>query len=214
MDRLTKTLLRIGQATRAIGLEEAREIGLTPVQAETLLFIKRTKSFATSIGSLAIHLGATHASTVGVVDALVTRGLVARHASTADRRVTLLRLTETGEQTCRQLERWGHLLEEALTALSDDDREMLERGLGAIIWSLRAAGYLEVAEPCRGCVYFQENAAPDSPEPHHCRLINAYLSEEESLKDCPDHVPLAHAGAPPSRGARGSGAGCAGRGRR
>ncbi len=214
MDLLTKALLRIGQATRAIGLEEAREIGLTPVQAETLLFIKRTKSFATSIGSLATHLGATHASTVGVVDALVARGLVERRSSGVDRRVTLLRLTEAGEETCRQLERWGHLLEEALAGLSDDDRVALERGLGAVIWSLRTAGYLEVAEPCRGCVYFEENAAPGSPEPHHCRLINAYLSEEESLKDCPDHVPLAHADATPSREDLGSRTGSRERGRR
>jgi DNA-binding MarR family transcriptional regulator len=190
MERLTKTLLRIGRATRTIGLEEAREIGLTPVQAETLLFVKRTKSFATSLGSLAIHLGATHASTVGVVDALVARGLVERRSSEVDRRVTLLRLTGAGEETCRLLERWGHLLEEALAGLSEEDRATLERGLGGVIWSLRAAGYLDVAEPCRGCAYFEENAAPGSPDPHLCRLINAYLSEEESRKDCPDYVPL------------------------
>lgn len=190
MDRLTKTLLRIGQATRAIGLEEAREIGLTPVQAETLLFVKRTKSFATSVGNLAVHLGATHASTVGVVDALVARGLVERRSSEVDRRVTLLRLTRAGDETCRRLERWGHLLEEALAGLSEDDRATLERVLGGVIWSLRAAGYLDVAEPCRGCVYFDESAAPGSPEPHRCRLIGAFLSEEESRKDCPDHLPL------------------------
>ncbi len=196
MDRLTKTFLRIGQATRAIGLEEARDIGLTPVQAETLLFVKRTKSFATSVGNLAVHLGATHASTVGVVDALVARGLVERRTSDVDRRVTLLRLTRAGDETCRRLERWGHLLEEALAGLSEDDRATLERILGGVVWSLRAAGYLDVAEPCRGCAYFEENAAPGSAEPHRCRLIHAFLSEDESRKDCPDHVPLDRVDAP------------------
>jgi DNA-binding MarR family transcriptional regulator len=184
-------LLRIGQATRAIGLEEAREVGLTPVQAQSLLFVRRTKSFATSVGNLARFLGATHASTVGVVDALVGRGLLRRTVREGDRRVTLLRTTEDGDTVCQRLERWGHLLQEALAPLSVAQRAELERGLGVVVWSLKAAGHLWVAEPCRGCVHFAENAAPNGPEPHHCRLIGGFLGEDESRRDCPDHTPLA-----------------------
>jgi DNA-binding MarR family transcriptional regulator len=190
MDRLIRSLLLIGQATRTIGLTEAREVGLTPVQAQTLLFVKRTKSFATSVGNLANHLGASHASTVGVVDALVARGLVERHTGPRDRRVTLLRLTPAGEETCERLSRWGHLLAEALTGLSEEERAGLEHGLGGVVWSLRAAGHLDVAEPCFGCAYFEENARPDDPEPHRCSLFDGYLSQEQTLTDCPDHVSL------------------------
>lgn len=190
MDKLTLALLRIGQATRSIGLAEARALELTPVQAQTLLFVARTKSFATSLGLLAATLGATHASTVGVVDGLVARGLLARQPAAHDRRVTLLRLTPSGEETCRRLEHWGHLLQEALSGLSAEERNALEKGLGRVIWSLRAAGHLRVAEPCRGCVYFRENAAPGAPEPHYCLLIKRSLPEEEALKDCPDHRPV------------------------
>jgi DNA-binding MarR family transcriptional regulator len=193
LDRLILTLLRIGQATRAIARQEARDVGLTPVQAQTLLFVKNTKSFATSIGQLAAHLGATHASTVGVVHGLEARGLLRREPAEEDRRVTLLRLTPAGEESCQRLVRWGHVLNEALAGLSPQERAMLEHGLGAIIWSLRATGHLVVAEPCRGCVYFQENAAPGTTEPHHCALIQRFLSEEEAQKDCPDHVPLRQA---------------------
>jgi DNA-binding MarR family transcriptional regulator len=196
MDRLTLMLLRIGQATRTAGLEEARAAGLTPVQAQTLRFVGHTKRFATSIGALAAHLGASHASTVGVVDALVARGLLRREAGERDRRVTLLRLTPDGEAVCADLERWGYLLEAALAGLDPQERSALERGLGGVVWSLRAAGYLDVAEPCRGCVYFEENARAGSEEPHRCRLIDAFLSEVEAQKDCPDHRPSATA-APP-----------------
>ena len=91
----------------------------------------------------------------------------------------------------RRLERWGHLLEETLVDLPAEHRAALERGLGGVIWSLRAAGFLDVAEPCRGCVYFGEDAAPGAPEPHYCRLIRGFLSEEEAARDCPDHLPLA-----------------------
>ena len=78
MDRLSLMLARAGQAIRALMLREARDTHLTPVQLQTLLFVRHTKSFATSISRLALQLGASHASTVGVVDGLVAHGYLER----------------------------------------------------------------------------------------------------------------------------------------
>lgn len=189
VDDLTLALLRIGQAVRAAGLAEAREAGLTPVQAETLRFVRDTKSFATSVGRLARHLGATHASAVGVVDGLVAKGLLRRVPDPRDRRTTLLRLTDEGRRAADRLSRWGHLLGEALGGLGPDERRTLERGLGAVVWALRKAGYLEVAEPCRGCAHFRPDVAPGTPEPHRCALLEAFLSDDEARKYCPDFTP-------------------------
>ncbi|HEY1015616.1 MAG TPA: MarR family transcriptional regulator [Herpetosiphonaceae bacterium] len=191
MDRLTLTFLRIGQAVRALALEEAHAIGLTPAQAQTLLFINGTKSFATTVRQLAATLGSTHASTVGVIDGLAAKGLVTRAPGERDRRQTLLRLTPAGKELCGRLAGWGGQLGAALAGQPPAEREALERGLGAVVWSLRAAGHLTVAEPCRGCVHFAEEAAPGAPEPHYCRLLKAHLSEREAAKDCPEHEPLA-----------------------
>src|SRR5690242_14042147 len=106
MDRLGLKLIRVGQALRAMMLREARETHLTPVQIQTLLFVHHTKSFATSVSRLALHLGASHASTVGVVDGLVAHGMLERSPSSKDRRVTLLRLTPEGEELCAHLGDW------------------------------------------------------------------------------------------------------------
>ncbi len=190
LDSLTMALLRISQATRAIALDEAHSVGLTPVQAQTLLFIQRTKRFATTVRQLAATLGATHASTVGVIDGLVARGLVLRETSTQDRRVTLLRLTPEGESYCMRLVAWGHQLTEALAPLTAEERSGLERGLGAVIASLWASDLLIVSEPCRGCMYFSEDAALGQLEPHHCALLKRHMSEVEALLDCPEFTPI------------------------
>lgn len=187
--RVGMALLRLSQAVKALTTAEAVELGLTPVQAQALLFVRYTKPFLASVGKLAEALGVTHVTAIGVLDGLVRHGLVEKTASPLDRRVTLLRLTPAGEEVCQRLSRFGHTLEEALAKLGDADMEALERGLGALVWSLREAGVLQVAEPCRGCVHFQENAAPGSPEPHRCKLIQRYLSEAESELACPDYTP-------------------------
>jgi len=194
MDDLTTALIRIGQATRSIGLTEARGTGLTPVQAQALLFVKRTKSFATTVGNLARHLGATHASTVGVIDGLVQRELLVRQSDPGDRRVTLLRLTTAGQVACDHLTAGGGLLQGLLADLSAEQRAILERRLGQLIWVLRGAGHLPVAEPCRGCTYFREDDAAGVAEPHYCGLLKSFLSEDEALKDCPDHRPVRSVG--------------------
>jgi hypothetical protein len=128
---------------------------------------------------------------VGVVDGLIARGLLRKEPNPADRRSTLLRLTAAGGAACRRLERWGHTLEESVGQLGPAELAALERGLGALVWSLRAAGHLQVAEPCRGCAYFHENARPGSLEPHRCALIEGFLSESDSRLTCPDHLPAA-----------------------
>lgn len=171
-------------------MTDSQVVGLTPAQAQSLLFVRYTKSFMASVGHLAATLGSTHATTVGVIDGLVARGLVRKAPSELDGRVTLLRLTPSGEQACQGLERWAHTLEEGLTALAPAELAALERGLGGVIFSLRAAGPLVVFEPCPGLVYFRENAAPGSPEPHRCDLISGFLSEPDARLACPDFTPL------------------------
>src|SRR5690606_32390310 len=124
-------------------------------------------------------------------DGLLRRGLLEKGPSPFDRRVTLLRLTPEGEAVCRNLDRLGETLAAALGRLDADDLAALERHLGALVWSLREAGALQVSEPCRGCVHFEEDARPGSPEPHRCALIARYLSEEDARRACPDFTSAA-----------------------
>jgi DNA-binding MarR family transcriptional regulator len=187
--RVTMKLLRLAGAIKQMTLAESGAAGLTPVQAQSLLFIRSTKSFAASVGNLAAALGTTHATAVGVVNGLIARGWVGRETSPRDRRVSLLRLTAEGECACERLASWAEALERSINSLSPETIQSLEHDLCAIVHSLRDAGYLPVAEPCRGCRYFRENAAPGADEPHYCALIDGYLSEAESRRDCPDFAP-------------------------
>jgi DNA-binding MarR family transcriptional regulator len=189
MDRLSLNLVRVGQAIRALMLREARDTHLTPVQIQTLLFVRHTKSFATSISRLALQLGASHASTVGVVDGLVAHGYLERSASSKDRRVTLLRLTPQGEEVCDQLGGWRRPLDELVGQLSSEDRQHLEHGLAGLLAHFERAGIAPAGAPCDGCRHLARPEAAAADLPYYCNLLQEGISAAEATKNCPDFSP-------------------------
>lgn len=78
--------------------------GIEPRQHQALLAIKTTpKGEACTIGALAERLFLRHQSTVGLVDRLERRGLVARTSGQEDGRQVILRITREGQAILRRL---------------------------------------------------------------------------------------------------------------
>ncbi len=94
------------QIRRFLAFSEAaaRELGLEPQQHMALLVIKGTPQDASpTIRRLADRLLLRHHSAVGLVDRLVSLGLVKRGQSPDDARKVLLHLTALGERTLHRL---------------------------------------------------------------------------------------------------------------
>ena len=185
MDRLSLMLVRVGQVIRTLMLREARDTHLTPVQIQTLLFVRHTKSFATSISRLALQLGASHASTVGVVDGLVAHGYLERITSSKDRRVTLLRRPRR-ERT--SVTSWATGANHSTTWLGRCRARIASTWSGA--WG-KSWCILSTRVFCRGRALsrmppFRARSLPRDPLPHYCHFLQEGISEVEASKDCPD----------------------------
>jgi len=109
--------------------EAAGQAGLSSQQHQALLAIRGFPGRdSISIGELAERLQVRHHSAVGLVDRLVSSGLVEREPSPEDRRSVLIRLTELGEQTLEtlssthreELRRSGPKLRALLQSIADD----------------------------------------------------------------------------------------------
>ncbi|MGN6555811.1 MAG: MarR family winged helix-turn-helix transcriptional regulator [Verrucomicrobiota bacterium] len=84
--------------------EAAHDAGVTPQQHQALLAVKGFPGRDhVSVGELAQRLQLRHHSVVGLVDRLVTERLVARKASSEDRRRVEIRLTNKGERVLEKL---------------------------------------------------------------------------------------------------------------
>lgn len=91
---------RLQQISVGIFLQEAAEIGITPVQYAVLQTVGNQPGIDQR--SLARHIALDASTTGGVVDRLEVRGWLERRTNPDDRRVRELSLTLSGEQALRE----------------------------------------------------------------------------------------------------------------
>ena len=90
---LTRQLFAVAERAKADFAELAGQLGLTPLQARTVLWLEQPSA----MGGLAEHLSCDASNVTGLADRLETHGLVER-VTGPDRRVKLLRLTRRGQR--------------------------------------------------------------------------------------------------------------------
>lgn len=95
---LPQSLGRLRVALEDSFLRAARDLALTPQQAELLCAAMRP----TAVGDLARALRCDRSNVSRLVDRASARGLVVRHADDEDGRVTRVQLTPAGEQLARR----------------------------------------------------------------------------------------------------------------
>ena len=91
------------RAFQAFSEERALALGLTPQQHQALLAIRAHEGQPVTVGYVAEQLIVKPHSATGLIDRLVTLGLVERQASPTDRRQALLVLTPSARAVLAQL---------------------------------------------------------------------------------------------------------------
>lgn len=181
-------LLHLGRAIESAMRWSLQGLGLTPAQAETLRFVATTRPDVATVGWLARSLGVRHATAVGIIEPLVERGLIERRPHPWDGRQSVLALTPAGADLVERLQAAETALLDVLRRRTEEERDLIDRGLQALLRAMFDAGLIVVAAPCAGCAHFRQDA--HGPGRHYCALIERELREEESRLNCPEHEPV------------------------
>jgi DNA-binding MarR family transcriptional regulator len=112
-------------------MQDWQSLNISMAQIKVLMILSFKGSAA--ISKLADELGISHPTASQLVDKLVQAGHVERVESAADRRITLARLTEGGEQLAQRLwqGRMSHL-RYCLAQLNEEELTALRQGLRAL----------------------------------------------------------------------------------
>ncbi len=125
---LEDALLALLQGTMRIVRQEAVRAGLSMPQMLVLRWLRRTGSRPAT--GWAPRIGARPSTVSGLVDGLVTAGLVRRDRDATDRRKVLVSLTPAGRRRIdRVAEAQRRHLARALAGLSGEDRAAATRAL-------------------------------------------------------------------------------------
>lgn len=137
MDRaqLTEEIIELQhRVNRALGQyapEAWLELNLTIAQLKSLVFIANQRD--TNFRKLATALGVTPASVTGIVEHLVEQGMVSREENPEDRRMLLLKTTETGKALLTKLrESRIRRMSDILSYLSLEELSTLAQSLTAL----------------------------------------------------------------------------------
>ncbi|WP_377272630.1 MarR family winged helix-turn-helix transcriptional regulator [Peterkaempfera sp. SMS 1(5)a] len=114
----------------------AARLGLTSVQAKALGAVQEP----VPMRALAGRLGCDASNVTGIVDRLEARGLAARQAAEADRRVKIVVATDAGRDALHRIRAGMDRAQEAFGALDTEQRRALLAACGALLPALTAPG--------------------------------------------------------------------------
>ena len=182
--KIVAALERLGQVLRMRLREKAREYGLSPIQAQFLVYLLYHAVEFRRVSQLAREFDLTRATVSEAVASVEEKGFIEREPWPEDGRVMTLRLTPEGEVVAAELSSWADTIKEQLDF---EEKEVVMRSLMRLIGSLQESGVITVARMCVTCRFFQRDAHPRSGSPHHCRLLDVPLGGSDLRIDCPEH---------------------------
>jgi len=136
MLELQEKLERLEEVLRPIIPKDWMAIDLTMPQLKVMLTLFREGP--TRMSEIASSLGVTLATSTGVVDRLVKRGLVVRESFPGDRRVVVCRLSEDGQDYTSRLWLSGRVqIQRLLAAMTPEQLALVARGTDLFIEAAR-----------------------------------------------------------------------------
>jgi DNA-binding MarR family transcriptional regulator len=104
--------------------------GLTTSQLMILLILKDMKDIALPVGKLSQELGVSFPSVSGIIDRLHGEKLIERSRSRQDRRLVLVKLSNTGKEIIeRLLKAFEKLLFDVLKKMPEAERETITKAV-------------------------------------------------------------------------------------
>ncbi len=186
--RIVVAITRVSSVLRAGMWEFATAQNLNPAQADILQLL-RGRTHGVRLSWLATQLSVSPASASDSVTALVSKGLVRKDRAEDDRRASALWLTEQGRALAERQAGALGFADDAAAALDRQVQENLLVGLFKLIGELQKSERFPALRACLSCRYFEANAFPGSPAPHHCALVKAPLPIAFLRIDCAEQEP-------------------------
>lgn len=184
--RLVLSLQRLSDMLKALQWEQARTLGLTPLQLQILLFIGYHPAELNKVAHIATELQLSRPTISDAVASLVSKGLLEMQPDKRDRRSFSMLPTEVGRDILLKAEEYALPLTEVLEKRPAFEKNNLYQTIFAMIAGLMNQESGELQRMCYTCAHYQGN----KKRQHNCLFLNKSLASAELQIDCMYHSTL------------------------
>ena len=179
--KITAGLERISQTFKVLLWEKAKELGLSPIQIQILIFVAHHDRHLANVSHLAQEFNVTKPTISDAIKALEKKNLILKDFSSADSRSYTIVLSEKGISAVDVSQDFSNPLYEPLANLTDTDRATFFDVLKRLIFGMNRRGILTVQRTCFGCRFYDKGQ-----EGHYCNLLEKKLEDSKIRLDCPE----------------------------
>ena len=181
--KLTVAFQKIADIFRVLQWNISKEHGISPIQAQILIFLKYHKESKRKVNILATKFNLTKPTISDAIKALTGKGLISKQNDKEDGRSYLINLTDSGKDLVRKIENYPASIIKSLNQIDNEDQETVYEAILKLIFNLSKSGLINPPDMCYCCSHFQEGGAG---EPHFCNLMKISLTSETLRIDCPE----------------------------
>lgn len=184
--RLVLSLQRLSDMLKALQWEQARTLGLTPLQLQILLFIGYHPADLNKVAHIATELQLSRPTISDAVASLVSKGLLDMQPDQRDRRSFSMSPTGAGQDMLQKAEEYALPLTEVLEKRPGFEKSNLYQTLFAMIAGLMEKESGGLQRMCYNCAHYQGN----KKRQHSCLFLDKPLTSAELQIDCMYHSTL------------------------
>ncbi|AFD06123.1 MarR family winged helix-turn-helix transcriptional regulator [Solitalea canadensis] len=182
--KIVAALERISQAFRVLLWNESKELSLSPIQIQVLIFLLYHSDEKRKVSYMAHEFNMTKATISDSIKSLEQKELISKEYEQHDTRSYIIHLTPKGKELAEQTALFTNEIQTPVNKLLPDDKENLLLSLLNIISHLNKTGVITIQRMCMSCRHYKTNY---NGEAHFCALLNTKLETSELRVDCPEH---------------------------
>ena len=180
--KIVAALERISQAFKVLLWEKAKNLGLSPIQIQILIFVAYHREAYNNVSFLAKEFDLTKPTISDAIRALDQKGLIEKVPSPSDSRSYTIILSEKGREMVTLTEGFADPLAAPVERMERREQEKLFQRLSQLIHQLNQNDILTVQRSCFSCKFFGKKGT----EPY-CHLLQKKLKPADIRVDCEEY---------------------------
>jgi DNA-binding MarR family transcriptional regulator len=179
--KVVSGLERISEVFKVLLWEKAKQVGLSPIQIQILIFVAYHKQELCNVSHLAKEFNVTKPTISDAVKILDKKQLILKDYSSNDSRSYSIHLSQLGQQIVSETNDFANPLQQQIDKFKLAELEGVFKTLSELIYKLNQNGTLTVQRTCFGCKYHQKQGDSD-----YCGLLEKELLNKDIRLDCPE----------------------------